>query len=85
MPAHHSLQAYLDSYIEAANLRDDGRALLFHSAAGRTGFLTDKSMNRVEAWRMSGAERRPFACRSGSAVIHFGRPGSPPASVLAAH
>jgi site-specific recombinase XerD len=52
MPAHHNLEAYLDAYIEAAGLRDAGKAPLFRSAAGRTGTLTDKPMNRIDAYRM---------------------------------
>jgi integrase/recombinase XerD len=34
MPTHHNLEAYLDAYIEAAGIRDDGKAPLFRSAAG---------------------------------------------------
>jgi site-specific recombinase XerD len=45
MPAHHNLEAYLDTYIEAAGIRDAGKAPLFRSAA-------EKPMNRVDAWRM---------------------------------
>jgi site-specific recombinase XerD len=52
MPAHHTLEAYLDSYIEAAGIRDGDKAPLFRSAIGRTGTLTEKAMNRVDAWRM---------------------------------
>ena len=52
MPAHHNLEAYLDGYIDAAKIRDAARAPLFRSAAGRTGTLTEKPMNRVDAWRM---------------------------------
>jgi integrase/recombinase XerD len=52
MPAHHKLEAYLDAYIEAAGIRGDGKGALFRSAAGRTGMLTEKPMNRVDAWRM---------------------------------
>jgi site-specific recombinase XerD len=52
MPAHHNLEAYLDSYIEAAGIRDGGKVPLFRSAAGRSGLLTDKPMNRIDAWRM---------------------------------
>jgi site-specific recombinase XerD len=52
MPAHHTLEAYLDAYIEAAGLRDAGKAPLFRSAAGRAGALTGKPMHRVDAWRM---------------------------------
>jgi site-specific recombinase XerC len=49
MPAHHKLEAYLDSYIEAAA---SATGALFRSAAGRTGTLTVTAMNRVDAWRM---------------------------------
>jgi site-specific recombinase XerD len=52
MPAHHNLEAYLDSYIESAGIRDGAKAPLFRSAAGRSGTLTEKAMNRVDAWRM---------------------------------
>jgi site-specific recombinase XerD len=52
MPAHHNLEAYLDAYIEAAGIRDCGKVPLFRSAVGRTGTLTEKPMNRVDAWRM---------------------------------
>jgi site-specific recombinase XerD len=52
MPAHHTLEAYLDAYIEAAGLRDAGKVPLFRSAAGRAGTLTEKPMHRVDAWRM---------------------------------
>jgi site-specific recombinase XerD len=52
MPAHHNLEAYLEAYIEATGIRDGGKAPLFRSAAGRTGTLTEKPMNRIDAWRM---------------------------------
>jgi len=52
MPAHHNLEAYLDAYVEAAGIRDAGKSPLFRSAAGRTGTLTAKAMNRIDAWRM---------------------------------
>jgi site-specific recombinase XerC len=52
MPAHHNLETYLDAYIKAAGFGDDGKSPLFRSAAGRTDMLTDKPMNRVDAWRM---------------------------------
>src|SRR5450631_3997755 len=52
MPAHHNLEAYLDSYIESAGIGDLTKSPLFRSAAGRTGTLTEKPMNRVDAWRM---------------------------------
>jgi hypothetical protein len=53
MPAHHTLEAYFDSYIEVAGISDGAKAPLFRSAAGRTGTLTENPMNRVDAWRMT--------------------------------
>src|SRR5262252_6545177 len=41
MPAHHTLEAYLDAYIDAAGLRDSGKSPLFRSAVRRTGRLTE--------------------------------------------
>jgi integrase/recombinase XerD len=52
MPAHHTLEAYLDAYIKAAGIGEQGKSPLFRSAAGRTGALTETPMNRVAAWRM---------------------------------
>jgi site-specific recombinase XerD len=52
MPAHHDLEAYRDAYIEAAGIRDGGKSPLFRSAARRTGTLSGKPMNCVDAWRM---------------------------------
>ena len=52
MPAHHNLEAYLDAYIKAAGIGEEGKSPLFRSAAGRTDMLTEKPMNRVDAWRM---------------------------------
>jgi site-specific recombinase XerC len=52
MPAHHTLEAYLDAYIKAAGIGDQGKSPLFRSAVGRSGTLTDKPIDRVAAWRM---------------------------------
>jgi integrase/recombinase XerD len=52
MPAHHKLEAFIDEYLDAAGLRGEGKSPLFRSAVGKTGTLTDKPMNRVDAYRM---------------------------------
>jgi integrase/recombinase XerD len=52
MPAHHNLEHYLDTYVEAARIGDARKGPLFRSAAGRTGSLTENPMNRIDAWRM---------------------------------
>jgi integrase/recombinase XerD len=52
MPAHHKLEAFIDEYIAAAGLRDDGKSPLFRTALGRTGRLSDEAMHRIDAYRM---------------------------------
>ena len=84
MPAHHNLEAYLDAYIDAAGIRDDGKAPLFRSAAGRTDTLTEKPMNRVDAWRMVSAAPPISARAFGSAAILSAPPASRPISKPAA-
>ena len=67
MPAHHKLEAYLDDYVKAARIGDEGKSPLFRSAVGRTGTLTATAMNRIDAYRM--------IQRSGAAIglaVHIG-------------
>jgi len=52
MPAHHKLEQFLDEYLAAAGIHEDGKTPLFRSAIGKTGMLTDKPMHRVDAYRM---------------------------------
>lgn len=54
MPAHHTLQEYLDAYVETAGIIGDRKGPLFRSAEGHTGRLTDRPMNRADAYRMIG-------------------------------
>jgi site-specific recombinase XerD len=52
MPAHHKLEGFIDEYVAAAGIREDGKAPLFRSAIGKTDVLSEKPMNRVDAYRM---------------------------------
>jgi site-specific recombinase XerD len=52
MPAHETLKANLEAYIDAAGLRDGGKAPLFRTAAGCSGTLTEKPISPVDVWRM---------------------------------
>lgn len=52
MPAHHKLEAFLDEYLAAAGIRDDGKGPLFRTARGRSGALTSELMHRIDAYRM---------------------------------
>ena len=44
MPAHHKLEHFLDEYLAAAGIRENGKT--------PSSVLTDKPMNRVDAYRM---------------------------------
>ena len=52
MPAHHKLEAFLDEYLAAAGIRDDGKGPLFRTARGRTDALTGEPMHRIDGCRM---------------------------------
>jgi site-specific recombinase XerC len=52
MPAHHTLEAYLDAYLDVAGIRDSGKSPLFRSAVWHSGMLTEKAMHRIDAYRM---------------------------------
>lgn len=57
VPTHHRLEEYLDEYLSAAGIVNDGIANdlegpLFRSAAGRSTKLTERPMRRTDAWAM---------------------------------
>lgn len=52
MPVHHTLEQYLDEYLDYADLRGNPKAWLFKSGRGRSGELTENPLDRVNAWQM---------------------------------
>ena len=52
MPAHHTLEQYLDEYLDAANIRDQPNTPLFRTFKGRTGLLTENQMLQTYGWQM---------------------------------
>ncbi len=52
MPVHHTLQEWLDVYLEAAGIAGDAKGVLFRTAERRTGRLTDKPLAQPDAYRM---------------------------------
>jgi site-specific recombinase XerC len=58
MPAHHKLEQFLDEYLAAAGIREDGNTPLFRSTIGRTGRLTENAMDRVDAYSMKSSGSR---------------------------
>jgi site-specific recombinase XerD len=80
MPAHHKLEQFLDEYLDAAGIRDQGKTPLFGSALRRTRILTGRSMHRIDANQM--VRRRTIEAglkgkRANWAATFFARPGSP--------
>ena len=59
MPAHHTLQEWLDAYIEAAGVGEDRKGVLFRTAERRTGRLTIEPMKQADVYRM--IQRRAVA------------------------
>ena len=51
VPAHHNAEAYLDAYLEAAEIEDDKRGPIFRTI-GRDRQLTTNRMHRLDALRM---------------------------------
>lgn len=53
MPAHHTLEEYLDAYLDAGGLRSDSKGALFRSLAlGQGRPLSERPLAQSEAWRM---------------------------------
>ena len=52
MPAHHTLEQYLDEYLDAAELRGNPNTPLFRTFKGRTGKMTENQMIQTYAWQM---------------------------------
>jgi len=52
MPCHHKLEAYLDAYIEAAEVARDRKGPLFRSAIRKTKKLSGAAMSRTDVWYM---------------------------------
>ena len=51
MPAHHTLEEYLDAYLNAACIADDNKGPLFRTARG-PDVLTRNPMGTADVWRM---------------------------------
>ena len=52
MPAHHTLQEWLDAYLDAAGIGEDRKGILFRTAERRTGRLTTEPMRQADVYRM---------------------------------
>ncbi len=52
LPVHHTAEAYLDAYMDAAGIRDDKKTPLFRAAHGRAKMLSERPLATVDVWRM---------------------------------
>jgi integrase len=50
MPVHHTLEEYLDGYIQAAGIDGDKKGPLFRSAVTKNGALSDRPLDRINAF-----------------------------------
>lgn len=59
VPAHHVVEEYLDLYIREGGLQEQKNTPLFRTTIGRTRKLTERCLQRQEAWAM--IKRRAIA------------------------
>jgi len=53
MPAHHTLEQYLDEYLDAAGIRDQPKSPLFRTfSGGRKHVITENPMQQTYGWQM---------------------------------
>ncbi|MCD7111834.1 site-specific integrase [Rhizobium sp. DKSPLA3] len=68
LPCHHSLEAYLDDYIDMAGLKDKPRAPLFQTIRRGTGDLSGNPLPQANAYAM--IQRRALAAGISTAVCN---------------
>ena len=59
VPAHHTVEQYLDAYIREGSLTEERDTPLFRTSVGRSRKLTERALQRQEAWAM--IKRRALA------------------------
>jgi site-specific recombinase XerD len=52
MPCHHNLDSYLHAYIVGTGIGGNPKNMLFPTAQGRTGLLSERPMSQADAYRM---------------------------------
>src|SRR5208337_1399525 len=52
MPVHHTLEEYLDAYIEAAGIKGEPKSPLFRASNGKTKILSNRPLDRKDAFGM---------------------------------
>jgi site-specific recombinase XerD len=70
MPAHHELEIFMNSYIQAANFTDEKGTALFR-ACGRKDKLLDRPLTRIDAYRMIRRRGRNVGLDSGICCHSF--------------
>lgn len=66
MPCHHSLEEYLDAYIDTGGLRDNPRSPLFRTIGRGTGVLSEAALVQADVYAM--IQRRAKAAGINTAV-----------------
>ena len=84
MPVHHTLEAYLDAYVQGAGIGLDKKGWLFRAALAKNGGLSEHPLVRRNALEMIYRRARRPGSRPRSAATPSGRPGSPSISPTAA-
>lgn len=72
MPCHHSLDEYLQAYVEGAQLGADPKGWMFRTAIGRNGQLSERPMTQADVYCMIRWRAEEAGSAPGSAAIRSG-------------
>jgi site-specific recombinase XerD len=78
MPAHHTLEEFLDTYVQAAGIADERKSPLFRTATRTGDALTQHPMGSADVWRMIQRRLTPVA----SNALFFRHGGDEMSAVL---
>lgn len=70
---NHYLDQYLETYITGAELEGNPKGILFRSAKGQTGTLTEQPMTQADACRMIRIRARNIGIMTKIGIRHFGQ------------
>jgi integrase/recombinase XerD len=95
MPVHHTLEEYLDRYVQTSGIRQDKKGWLFRAALAKNGGLSDRPLDRRNAleliyrWAKAAGLATRIGChtfRATGIIIYLSNGGAlEKAQMMAAH
>lgn len=76
MPCHHSLDEYMEAYLDGAGIDGDKKSPLFRTGRGRTNELTEHPMSEPDVYRMIARRAKDAGVRTKCGCHSLGPQGS---------